>query len=147
MSQRGEADAALAGNGLGCAGRIGGHRKRILLPHREFIQERLEQTRRLFAARFEGTCRARGVCLAQRAVGVPAVRGLALQKSGSLSNKRVRTVAPRRQRCKTRRRSFDPAKLVFIHETWIKTNMAPLRGWSPNGNRLRAYAPHGVGGR
>jgi transposase len=32
---------------------------------------------------------------------------------------------------------------VFIDETWIKTNMAPLRGWAPKGRRLRAFAPHG----
>jgi len=30
-----------------------------------------------------------------------------------------------------------------IDETWIETNMAPLRGWGPKGKRLRAYAPHG----
>jgi hypothetical protein len=23
----------------------------------------------------------------------------------------------------------DPSRLVFIDETWTKTNMAPLRGW------------------
>jgi transposase len=38
---------------------------------------------------------------------------------------------------------LDPAKLVFIDETWIKTNMAPLRGWGLKGRRLRAFAPHG----
>ncbi len=32
---------------------------------------------------------------------------------------------------------------MFIDETWIKTNMAPLRGWAPKGRRLRGYAPHG----
>jgi len=32
---------------------------------------------------------------------------------------------------------------VFVDETWIKTNMAPLRGWGPKGARLRGYAPHG----
>src|ERR1041385_8647423 len=52
-------------------------------------------------------------------------------------------VARRRQRWKAWQASFDPAKLVFIDETWIKTNMAPLRGWGPRGRRLRAYAPHG----
>lgn len=31
----------------------------------------------------------------------------------------------------------------FIDETWIKTNMAPLRGWGPCGKRLRGFAPHG----
>jgi len=32
---------------------------------------------------------------------------------------------------------------VFIDETWIKTNMAPLRGWGPCGQRLQASAPFG----
>jgi transposase len=32
---------------------------------------------------------------------------------------------------------------VFIDETWVKTNMAPLRGWGPKGERLRGFAPHG----
>jgi transposase len=32
---------------------------------------------------------------------------------------------------------------VFIDETWIKTNMAPLRGWGAKGKRLRGFAPHG----
>jgi hypothetical protein len=33
--------------------------------------------------------------------------------------------------------------LVFIDETWIKTNMAPLRGWGPCGQRLQTSAPFG----
>jgi transposase len=33
--------------------------------------------------------------------------------------------------------------LVFIDETWTKTNMAPLRGWAPRGRRLIAKVPHG----
>ena len=32
---------------------------------------------------------------------------------------------------------------MFIDETWVKTNMAPLRGWGTRGRRLKAYAPHG----
>lgn len=40
-------------------------------------------------------------------------------------------------------RLLDPKRLVFIDETWIKTNMAPLRGWGERGKRLKAYAPHG----
>jgi hypothetical protein len=38
---------------------------------------------------------------------------------------------------------IDPARLVFLDETWTKTNMAPLRGWAPRGQRLRASVPHG----
>lgn len=38
---------------------------------------------------------------------------------------------------------LDPDRLVFIDETWLKTNMAPLRGWSMRGTRLKGHAPHG----
>jgi len=31
---------------------------------------------------------------------------------------------------------------VFIDETWTKTNMAPLRGWAPRGERRKAKVPH-----
>lgn len=32
---------------------------------------------------------------------------------------------------------------MFIDETWVKTNMAPLRGWGDRGARLIAHAPAG----
>lgn len=38
---------------------------------------------------------------------------------------------------------LDPCRLVFIDETWTKTNMAPLRGWAPCGQRLKAKVPYG----
>jgi transposase len=37
----------------------------------------------------------------------------------------------------------QPARLVFIDETSVKTNMTPLRGRSRRGERLRADAPFG----
>lgn len=36
-----------------------------------------------------------------------------------------------------------PERLVFIDETWTKTNMAPLRGWAPRGWRLPTKVPYG----
>jgi len=33
--------------------------------------------------------------------------------------------------------------LVFIDETWTKTNMTRLRGWAPRGRRLVAKVPQG----
>jgi transposase len=36
-----------------------------------------------------------------------------------------------------------PEWLVFIDETWTRTDMAPLRGWAPRGERLTAKVPHG----
>ena len=49
----------------------------------------------------------------------------------------------RRKRWKGLQGRLDPEHLVFIDETWIKTNMAPLRGWAPRSKRLRGFAPHG----
>jgi len=37
-------------------------------------------------------------------------------------------------------RSLSPG---VIDETWTKTNMAPLRGWRPHGQRIKAKVPHG----
>ena len=39
---------------------------------------------------------------------------------------------------------FDPRRpvfLVFLDETWAKTNMGPLRGWAPRGLRLPGQVP------
>jgi transposase len=52
-------------------------------------------------------------------------------------------VARRRQRWKAHQGNVDPARLVFIDETWAKTNMTRLRGWSPRGAKLLAKVPHG----
>jgi transposase len=52
-------------------------------------------------------------------------------------------VARRRAQWTTYQGRIDPSRLVFIDETWTKTNMAPLRGWAPRGMRLIAKVPHG----
>jgi len=51
-------------------------------------------------------------------------------------------VARRRAQWIKYRHRIDPSRLVFIDETWTKTNMAPLRGWAPYGSRLIAKVPH-----
>ena len=38
---------------------------------------------------------------------------------------------------------LDPEKLVFLDETWAKTNMTRLRGRALRGERLVAKVPHG----
>jgi hypothetical protein len=39
---------------------------------------------------------------------------------------------------------FEPARLVFIDETYTNTAMVRLRGRAPRGERLVDYAPHGA---
>jgi hypothetical protein len=52
-------------------------------------------------------------------------------------------VARRRAQWKKYQGLPDPARLVFIDETWAKTNMTRLRGWAPGGHKLVVKAPHG----
>lgn len=52
-------------------------------------------------------------------------------------------IARKRARWKSHQHKIDARRLVFLDETWIKTNMASLRGWGPRGQRLDARVPHG----
>jgi transposase len=52
-------------------------------------------------------------------------------------------IVRRRRRWKAFQKQFAASRLVFIDETWVKTNMAPLRGWAKKGKRLLGRAPHG----
>jgi transposase len=52
-------------------------------------------------------------------------------------------VVRKRERWKARQAVVDAKRLVFIDETWVKTNMEPLRGWGARGQRLKASVPHG----
>jgi hypothetical protein len=56
-------------------------------------------------------------------------------------------VARRRLRWKTYQDRIDPRRLVFLDETWAKTNIAPLRGWCTSGRRLIAKMPTAIGRR
>ena len=49
----------------------------------------------------------------------------------------------RRQAWRDSQPGLDPDRLVFIDETWAKTNMARTHGWAPRGERLRMAVPHG----
>jgi transposase len=52
-------------------------------------------------------------------------------------------VARRRSQWKAYQGRLDPTRLVFIDETWAKTNMTRLCGWAPRGRKLVAKAPQG----
>lgn len=69
--------------------------------------------------------------------------GSASKKTAFASEQDRPDVARRRAQWRARQASVDPNRLVFIDETWAKTNMAPLRGWGPRGQRLIGKAPHG----
>jgi len=70
--------------------------------------------------------------------------GLSYKKKSLHASEQDRPkVARRRLQWQQRQDKIDARRLVFIDETWAKTNMTPLRGRCPIGQRLVAKAPHG----
>ena len=69
--------------------------------------------------------------------------GSALKKSLHASEQDRPDVRRRRERWKTYQAKLDPARLVFIDETWAKTNMTRRHGRCAKGERLVAKAPFG----
>ena len=125
-------------------GKMGGYRKPLLNPHRAFIVERIKQTPHLTLHGLKEELAARGVKVSHNAVWLFLRReGLRFKKTLFALEQARADVARRRRRWRSWQGRLDPGRLVFIDETWIKTNMAPLRGWGPKGERLRAFAPHG----
>src|SRR6202022_3288259 len=87
---------------------------------------------------------ARGLKVDYRTVGT-FVRGEGLSFKKNRSAKRARPAGHRPQAgaLEAYQGRIDPRRLVFIDETWAKTNMAPLRGWGLRGKRLKANAAYG----
>ena len=78
--------------------------------------------------------------LGERGVEIELLRGLAVlramqasaSKKSLLASEQDRPdVARRRARWKTHQGKLDPARLVFIDETWAKTNMTRSHGCAP----------------
>jgi transposase len=71
------------------------------------------------------------------------MKASASKKSLHASEQDRPDVARRRARWKAHQGKLDPSRLVFIDETWAKTNMTRSHGRSPRGQRLLAKVPHG----
>jgi transposase len=75
--------------------------------------------------------------------GVAGV-GADVKKKVLIAAERERAdVAQRRVEWRENQGKLDPEHLVFIDETWAKTNMTRTRGRSFRGTRLVARVPHG----
>jgi transposase len=67
-----------------------------------------------------------------------------VQKKTLIAREQDRPViARRRAQWRKYQGRIDPRRLVFIDETWAKTNMTRLHGWSPRGRPLIDKVPHG----
>jgi transposase len=71
------------------------------------------------------------------------MRASASKKSLHASEQDRPDVAKRRAQWKRYQGRLDPARLIFIDETWAKTNMTRTHGRARRGERLVAKVPHG----
>src|SRR4029078_7528092 len=68
----------------------------------------------------------------------------AAQKKSVVAGEPARPdVARRRARWIKYQDRVEPERLVFIDDTWTRTDMARLRGWAPRVCRLTTKVPHG----
>ena len=125
-------------------GKIGGHRPWSLEPHRELIHALVGETPHLSIDRLRDRLATAGIAVSRDTIWRFLRReGLSFKKTLFALEQARTAVARKRARWQALKRQLDPDRLVFVDETWIKTNMAPLRGWAKKGKRLKGYAPHG----
>jgi transposase len=74
---------------------------------------------------------------------VEAARAEAEKKSLRASEQDWPDVVAARAEWRDSQPTLDPSRLIFIDETWTKTNMTRLYGWARVGHRLVDAVPHG----
>jgi hypothetical protein len=91
----------------------------------------------------DGRAAARGIPASYGAVWrFFAHEGITFKKSLHASEQDRPDAARRRARWKRHQGRLDPKRLVFIDETWAKTNMTRRHGRALRGTRLIAKVPH-----
>jgi transposase len=123
---------------------MGGHRPFALAAHRDlvlsFLAEKPDLTLRALAAELAE----RGIVVSNYAVWhFLKAEGITFKKSLHAAEQERPDVARRRARWKKYQGRLDPRRLVFIDETWVKTNMTRSHGRCAKGRRLVAKVPRG----
>jgi transposase len=117
-------------------GKMGGHRKPVLEPHRAFIKERISQIPHLTLHALKDELAAQGVKVSHNGVWLFLRReGLRFKKTIHALERAHSDIA--RQRWRSWQANLDPRRLVFIDETWIKTQHGPT---ARMGTKRRAAA-------
>ena len=75
--------------------------------------------------------------------GVPSGRATSKKKTLIASEQQRDDVVRRRTAWKQSQQELDPQRVVFIDETWAKTNMTRTYGRSKQGTRVIERVPHG----
>jgi transposase len=130
--------------GSAAAYKMGGWRQLLLKSEREWLLARIAEKPDLTLREMVAELAARGTPASYGAVWRFFAReGITFKKSLHASEQDRADIARRRTRWKQYQGRLDPRRLVFIDETWAKTNMTRRHGRCPRGARLVAKVPHG----
>ncbi len=123
---------------------MGGHRRRVLAGERDWLLARLVEKPDLTLRALVAEMVDRGIPASYGAVWrLLKAEGITVKKSLFAAEQDRPDVARRRVRWKQYQGRLDPRRLVFIDETWAKTNMTRQHGRCLRGRRLVAKVPHG----
>ena len=113
--------------------KIGGYKPRAIAGEHRTLAAGADQGEGLHSARAGGRVAERGLKVDYRSVWtfVHDEKLSFAKKRGGWRKRDRPDVARRRAQWIKYQDRVDPARLVFIDETWTRTNMAPLRGWAP----------------
>jgi transposase len=126
------------------AKRMGGHQPRSLAGERDWLVARLAAVPDLTLRALVVELGKRGVMTSYGSVWrIVHDAGISFKKTLFATEQDRPDVARRRAQWKKYQGRLDPARLVFIDETWAKTNMTRLCGWAPRGRKLLAKVPQG----
>jgi transposase len=125
-------------------GKVGGHRRPVLEDHEDWLRQRIAAESHVSLRRLQTELAGRGIIVSYFAVWKTVHRlGLSFKKSLHAEEATRPDIARKRRWWRRIQALIAASRLVFIDETWIKTNMAPLRGWCRRGQRLKERVPHG----
>jgi transposase len=123
---------------------MGGKRPYALAGERDWLLSRIAETPDVTLRGLLAELSERGVVVSYFAVWhFFEHEGISFKKSIRASEQDRPDVARRRARWKQHQGQLDPTRLVFIDETWAKTNMTRRHGRCRRGDRLVAKVPHG----
>ncbi|MGA8771181.1 MAG: IS630 family transposase, partial [Rhodomicrobium sp.] len=125
--------------------KIGGYKPKTLRgEHASWLVARCQESDFTISQLVEELQSLRGLKVDRRSVWeFLHAEGLSHKKTAAAQEQDRKDVKRRREQWRKYQGRIDPKRLVFIDETWTKTNMAPLRGWGPRGSRVKGSAPFG----
>lgn len=123
---------------------MGGKRPFSLARERPWVLSRLEAKPDLTLRALLAELRERGITVSYYAVWNLVHRsGKSFKKSLHAAEQDRPDVARKRAFWKRHQQKIDPSRFIFVDETWAKTNMTRLHGWSAVGQRLVEKLPFG----